>query len=442
MRPTWRLRPGPYLAPAAAVGLPLALLGADGIVGAGLALGLDALLMLIGWREGRGAAHWPLLVEREIDARLVLGVPSRVRVRVHNRAARPVRVAIRDAPPPGFEASVPELRVELPPHARRELEYTVIPPRRGRWRFGDLEARVDGPWRLGAAVLTVPSSVEARVYPDVLGAHRRALSARLRELSLLGVRPVRVAGGGGEIEQLREYVAGDPYRDIDWKATARRARPVTRQYSQERAQQVMLCVDAGRLMAMRMDDGRTRLDHAVRAALLLAFVALRRGDRVGLVVFSDVVHTWVAPGRGPGQYRRLLEALFAVEAQTTGVDFRRLVEVLRARLRRRALVVVFSDLLDESQARPLAEHAGALRPKHLALCVSLHDPQVDALALAPAEDEAAVYRRAAAADLLAERAQVRAMLSARAVELVEATSDELAVATVNRYLEIKARHRL
>src|SRR5690606_37954190 len=119
---------------------------------------------------------------------------------------------------------------------------------------------------------------------------------------------------------------------------------------------VLLAIDAGRMMATRL--GRiTKLDHAINAALLLAFVALRKGDRVGLIVFGDHVREFVAPGRGPGQYRKLLDALYAIEAEETFVDFRRLVEFIQVRARKRSLLVLFSDLLDEAHAMPLAEHA-------------------------------------------------------------------------------------
>jgi len=216
---------------------------------------------------------------------------------------------------------------------------------------------------------------------------------------------------------------------------------VTRVYQQERSQIVVIAVDAGRMMATRL-AGLTKLDHAINASLLLAYVALRQGDRVGLVVFADTIKAFVAPGRGPGQYRKLLEVLYAVEAQPTHVDFRRLVEHVRVRLPRRALLVMFSDLLDEAQAMPLAEYAVVLRKKHLPVCVTMHDPIATRLADVAPHSAEEVYLRAAAADVLADRESVKAHLAKAGIAIVEAPPGELAVATVNRYLEIKARRAL
>ncbi len=252
---------------------------------------------------------------------------------------------------------------------------------------------------------------------------------------------MRLSGGGGEFEQLREYVAGDAYRDLDWKSTAKRRRPVTRVYEQERSQNVVLMIDAGRMMAPRLGE-ISKLDHAINAALLLSWVALRKGDRVGLLVFADVVQTFVPPGRGPAQYRRLLDALYRVEAHDTYVDFRRLVEFIQVRVPRRSLLVLFSDLLDDAQATPLVEHATLLRRKHLPVCVTMKDAVAERIAEASVGTVEQAYRRAAAADLLAERSGIKARLLKAAVGLVETPPGELAVATVNRYLDIKARRAL
>jgi uncharacterized protein (DUF58 family) len=451
-----RFVPGSRLAALAAGGLPLAALDGGTGLGLGAALLYDAVLLVGAFVESQALARVAPTVERRMDTRLVVGAENRITLRLHNPHGRTLKVAIRDDLPAGWVAEPAELVVELPPYARREVAYTVVPPKRGRHQLGDLHLKVEGGARLGATVVTVEAAQEARVYPNVLGPRRYELAARLGDLTSVGLRSVRQAGGGGEFEQMREYVTGDPLRDLDWKSSAKRQRPVTRVYEQERSQIVLLAIDAGRMMATRMGEalegaeegeparhavGISKLDHAINAALLLAYVALRQGDRVGLVVFADHVQSFVAPGRGPGHYKKLLEVLYAVEAQETFVDFRRLLEFVQVRARKRALLVLFSDLLDEAQAMPLAEHAAMLRRTHLPVCVTMRDEVAERLADAPANASAA-YRRAAAADLLAERETVKAHLRKSGVGLVEAEPGELAVATVNRYLEIKARRAL
>ncbi|MEM9192795.1 MAG: DUF58 domain-containing protein [Myxococcota bacterium] len=432
---------GPRLAPLALAGTPVALL--DGGSGLGLlaTLSYDAALLVGGALEARRLRRSVPTAVRSMDARLVVGIPNTITVQLHNPSSRAIKVLLRDELPAGWEADPAELRTELRPFARKKLAYEVKPPQRGRFEFGDLHLRLDGFAGLGASIVTVAARAEAKVYPNVLGPKRYEMAARLGDLRHAGFRSVRMVGGGGEFEQLREYVSGDSYKDVDWKSTAKRKRPITRVYQQERSQQILIAVDAGRTMATRLDD-IAKVDHAINAALLLAFVALRQGDRVGLVVFSDVVRSFVAPGRGPGQYRKILEALFSVQAEMTYVDFRRFVEFVRLRVPRRALLVLFSDLLDETHAAPLADHLAILRRKHLPLCVTMRDPVARELSTRPVSRAMDVYERAAAADILAERERTKAALQKNAVQLVEADAGQLSVAAVNRYIEIKAKHRL
>ena len=440
---TSRAVAGALLGPAAIAGLPLVLAGPAGLAAAAV---LDVALVAGAAIEGRRMAGRAPEVERVPAGRWVLGAKNAVTIRIRNTGAARLRLRVRDDLPDGWTAEPAELVLELPPWASRDVVYTVVPPRRGRAALGDLHVRVEGPLGLGSAIVTVPAADEVRVYPDVLGG-RQSLAARLRQLRREGSRSVRAAGAGGELDRLREYVAGDAFRDLEWKSSARRARPITRVMQDERSQNVVVAVDAGRTMAGRL-GARSKLDHAIQAALLLAHVALRQGDRVGLVVFSSEVRLFVPPGRGPGQYRRLLEALFPVEADGRYVDFRALVELARARLRRRALLVVLSDLLDaaahgdEPSAVPFVAHAPLLRKKHLPVCVTMRDPASEALAAAPVSDTAAAYVRAAAADLLAERAAVKAHLRKAGVHVLEAPAGDLAVATVHHYLELKSRRAL
>jgi uncharacterized protein (DUF58 family) len=453
-----RFVPGARLVPLAAGGLPLALADGGSGLGLGAALLYDAVLLVGAVLEGKQLARHAPAIERSMEARLVVGAPNRITLRLHNPHARTLRVVVRDDLPAGWVADPSELSVELPPYTRREVSYTVVPPKRGRFSLGDLHLKTEGGARLGASVVTVDAKQEARVYPNVLGPRRFELAARLGDLTSVGLRSVRRTGGGGEFEQLREYVAGDPFRDLDWKTSAKRQRPVTRVFEQERSQLVLIALDAGRMMAPRAErpaepsptrdeeappaPGISKLDHAINAALLLAYVALRQGDRVGLVVFADQVQGFVAPGRGPGHYKRILEALYTVEAQETFVDFRRLLEFVQVRARKRALFVLFSDLLDEAHAMPLAEHAAMLRRTHLPVCVTMRDAVAHELADEAVRDVEGAYRRAAAADLLAEREVVKAHLRKNGVGLVEAPPGELGVATVNRYLELKARRAI
>jgi uncharacterized protein (DUF58 family) len=438
-----RFVPGRRLALFSLCALPLYAFGGAGALAGVL---FNALLFAAALCEARALRASLPHLQRRFDARLLVGVASEVSIRVHNGSGRRLSLIVRDdCPSELIDESIDErhdeLRAELEAHARHELRYRIVPARRGRFAFGALHVRVEGASSLGAVIASYEAAQSAQVYPSLRGPRRYELALRLHSLRSVGVRALRRPGGGGEFEQLREYVPGDPYRDLDWKATAKRLRPVTRVHGQEQSQTVVVALDAGRMMATGLDR-LSKLDHAIHAALLLAYVALRGGDKVGLIVFAEDVKHFVPPRRGHGQYRRILEALSSVEASQTYVDFRRFSELVRARLPRRALLVIFSDLLDESQAMPLAEQAPLLRRKHLPVCVSMTDPVAEELAYARVQSSEQAYGRAAAASLLEDRETIKAHLRKSGVGLVQAPAAELAIATVNRYLEIKARHAL
>jgi uncharacterized protein (DUF58 family) len=433
-----RFTPGRRLAWAMLLFAPLFVLGETGWL---LGCACDGLLFGLAWLEVRALRARVPEITRELPARFSLGGANRVSIALHNPSGARLLGVLRDDQPSEFRAEPAQLAFDLPAGSRAALVYDAFVQRRGQYAFGDLHLRLDGRLGLGGLLVIVPARAEVRVYPNLRGPRRYELAMRRGTLYNVGVRSVRRVGGGGEFEQLREYVPGDALRDFDWKAAAKRLRPITRVHGQEQSQSVLIALDTGRMMGTPLDD-LTKLDHAIHAALLVAWVALRTGDRVGLIVFADEVLRFVPPARGQAQYLRILESLYAVQASTAYVDFRELTRFVRARVPRRSLLLVFSDLLDESQALPLAVELPKLRAKHLPLCVTMSDPVAATLAQASVATEEQVYLRAAAADLLSERAVVKAQLSKAGVSVLETHAADLAVATVNRYLEIKRRRIL
>lgn len=461
----FRWLPAPAVPAAAILASPLAL---GGPIGIAATLGIDAATVLVSYAQARSLARHGVTAKRIHDARWVVGATHTVTLRVHNPSDRPLRVTVRDDVPEGFSMQPEEQTITLPPHARRDVSYQIVPPQRGDHQLGDVHLKIESSPNVGAALVQQPASSTMRVYPNVLGPRREELATRVQDLRRNGLRNVRLSGGGGEFAQLREYVQGDAYRDFDWKATAKRQRPITKVREHERSQAIVLAIDAGRMMASALVTApgpeeppppgsatgavppgaprrhlvMTKLDHALNAALLLAHVALRSGDRVGLLVFAEDVRLFVPPGRGLGHYRALLDAVYRVQAELTFVDFRRLSEFVKLRIPKRSLLVVLTDLLDEAHAMPLAQQARVLGKKHLMVCVSLRDPEAERLATEAVTRDEDVWARAAAADLVMERSVVKAHLLKNGVALVEAPASELSLAVVNRYLEIKARARL
>lgn len=402
---------------------------------------LDAGLLALAAADFAAARAVAVSVRRELPAKLSVGVPNKIHLHLHHRGGRPVHLLLRDDVPDEFTAHPDPVELPLPPQSRAVATYRVTPHRRGKFELGDVHVRVRGPLGLMWHERQVPARVPVAVYPDLRGASRLLLSGAALDLVNLGLRELRRDGRGTEFARLRDYAQGDSVREVAWKATARRGRPVTRVMESERSQSVLICVDAGRAMAARV-DGLAKLDHAVNAALFLAFVAVRNGDRVGLAVFSDGVKAYLAPDAGRRQYRRIVDTLYSARPELTYVDYHELFRELSLRLRRRTLLCLFTDFIDEEQARTVLPPLRRLARRHVALCLSVKDTALQGLLReVPAGPEEA-FQMAAGSEALLEREQIKSAVSRDGVRLFDVAPEQLSLTAVNRYLDIKARGTL
>ncbi len=363
---------------------------------------------------------------------------NRVELWLAGRGGRAVDLELADAPPAAFEARGHRVRLLVPAQGRVRYAYGVVPRERGRHAFGALHLRAGGPWGLAARQWRVPLEREVRVYPDLRG----LAAAEGAGLSAPGAAGRRGFLEGREFASLRPYHPGDDVRAVDWKATARLGSPVVREFVPERDQSLWLLLDCGRHLAARLGDGRTKLDHAVDAALALSRAALTRGDRVGCLLFGAEVEKAVAPGRGSAHLGPLAAALFLARARVEESDYAQAFDALLARQARRALVAVFTDLADPDTSALLLSRAAALRGRHLPWVVAVADSAVaDAARAVPATPPEA-YARLAAERILAERELAAARLRAAGVRVLSVPAKELARAVVAGYLDVKARGRL
>lgn len=382
-----------------------------------------------------------LEVWREHDTKLSLGADNPIHLRLRNRRTRPVEFSIRDEPPDAFIVDRRIVTGMVAPRGQWHTVYYVRPLRRGDYRFGDLNLR----WRAPLGLLTRQGRVSAaaplKVYPNLLNVRRYELLLRRNRLQELGLRHTRLFGQGTEFERLREYLPDDGYRHIDWKATARRHRPVTIEYQSERSQNIMVVLDVGRMMQSPVEQ-MAKLDYVINAALLLTYVASGKGDKVGMMTFADVVYQFLRPRQGRGQFYRMLELLYAVEAQPVEPDFRRALTYLSLKQRKRSLVVLFTDLSGGISMESLVAHASVLARRSLPLVVTISDPDVHWAAQQIPHDSLSTYQRAAAAQMLDARKVALEQLQRHGVLTLDVPADRLSIAVINRYLELKARTRI
>jgi uncharacterized protein (DUF58 family) len=381
-----------------------------------------------------------LRAERTVDEKLSLGASNPVTVDVQNRTGGLLHVTILDEPPYQFALDSPAQRVLALPGGNRALNFTyhVTPPAKGDFRFGDFSVQYPG--RLGLIVRQGKiSAVEhVKVYPNLREMEKYEMLARRGRLMQMGLRTAKMRGGGSEFESLREYVPGDEYKKIDWSATARRGKLITRQYEAERSQNIVLLLDTGRNMLQPVQK-MAKLDYVVNTALMLAYVAAASDDKVGLLSFDADVHTWLPPAKSKAQVYQILENLYNIEARMVESDYKEAFQNLATRWRRRSLVVLFSDLVDPDSSAQILDAVPIIEGLHRVVCVTVSDPNIVRAAKVMPETSAEVYQKAVAQQVLQERRQAITVLKRRGVWTIDSPPEDLSADLINHYLDLKAR---
>ena len=401
--------------------------------------------------------------------------PHRVTLTLWNHAARPQTVWVRDGVPHelqvcsetgtdsepvgtprgttrGGEVPVPfseqtvaakpaEFALLLGPRSRVAMHYVLRPSRRGAFTIDQVHLRAGSRWGLWQRMLRLPLETVLHVYPDMQQLSQYAMLARTDRLSLLGVRRARRIGQDHDFERLRDYTPDDNYKHIDWRATARRRRLTVKEFQSTQAQRLIFLIDCGRMMTNEA-AGLSLLDHAMNALLMLSYVALRQGDAVGMIAFSDEIHGFVPPRSGMHQMNRLLHACFDRFPRLVESRYDQAFRYLAAHCRKRSLVVLVTNVIDEVTSHQIHRYLSHLVGRHLPLGVLLRDRRLFEAADADQPQGDRFWQAAAAAEILSWRRQVLTDLERQGVLSLDVFPEALTAPLVNRYLEIKARHLL
>lgn len=434
------LWPGPRLITGALLFLGLGVLGAfvpavsAVFVPMAAAAALVALVDLVipGWAR-------PLVVRRDAPENVAVGVPFEARLEVENHGSRARRVDVFEGVPEHCRAEEFPRSFTIEPGAGEVLTYTMTALRRGPRPYRALEVLAHSPlglWRR-RRVIDLPGSL--RVLPNHRPVIRYNLLAVAHRMEQTGVRRRARRGMGTSFHQLRDYRDGDLPQQIDWKATARRRTVISREYEEERDQRVILLLDRSRRMSVR-DGEQSLLDHALNASLLLSFVALEQGDRVGVVGFSGEL-SWIPPVKGPAGMPRILFGTHDWQTSDAPSDY---FEAARRTLileRRRALVVLLTTLRGED-VRELTRAVEALSKRHLVVVASLREPAVAALAERVPQDFEEAVAVAGATHYESERRAVAAELRERGVRMLDVLPDALPAQLATAYLDAKQAGQL
>ncbi len=380
-----------------------------------------------------------LEVERSTDERYSLGADNPVAVSARNVSRRPLVARLKDEYPSQLRiVGARGATFALDRGDTEVFEYSLHPTQRGSYAFGDVVGRVRGRLGLVWRVARWSLGESVRVYPNIHEARKNELYAHRNRQLKVGRRRMRFKGQGREFESLRDFVNGDEIHHISWPATARRGKLITREYTVERSQNVVVMLDTGRLMTARIGD-LTKLDHSINAALSIAYVALAGGDNVGLLTFGRRVSTYLPPSHRRDQLSAIIEALYAIEPGMIEPSYARAFNYLGANCRRRSLIVILTDLVDEEASAELLAYTRMLIPRHLPLIVTIGDSDLRALVSSVPADVAEVYRQSVAEELLRQREKALRRITHAGGLALDVPVGRLSFSLVNKYLEVKER---
>jgi uncharacterized protein (DUF58 family) len=406
-----------------------------------LGLSLDATIVLLAlldllWSPPLGT----LEVERVMPPFLSLDAWNEVGWDVRNGSAKPLILALTDDVPDQMATDSPVVRESLPPHARASWRYDARPKTRGLYEFGDIHLWCVTQLGLLIRQKRIDARTPVKVYPNVQNLRRYEMALQRHRMQAFGLRRAAERGKGLLFASLRDYLPGDDIRDIAWKATARRGKLIVREYDTERSQNIVVMLDCGRLMTTQA-DGVSRLDYAINATIMLTYAAMKEGDSLGLLGFSDTIETYMPPIRGQGALRRVNEALYRLEPRVRESNFDLACRFLALRHRKRSLIVIFTDVIDRIASGALLAHIGRFVRQHRPLCVTLQNRELQRQVAAVPYTVDDCYVKTVAIQARDGRRLALERMRKEGVDVLDVDPHQLTPAVLSRYLALKRSGR-
>jgi len=382
-----------------------------------------------------------LTIERRLPRKLSIGRDNQVEIVVTNSSHRPLSLEIVDEFPAEFSGDGRNISLELAQRTSRSCSYKVKPQRRGCYFFNRTVVRFRGLLELVIFQQEYGEACQVEVYPDIAAISRFELRMKRGQLAEAGLVTERRRGCGSDFESLREYVKGDEFRRIDWKASARKNKLITREFQSEVNQSVLVVLDCSRSMGAVVDN-LTLLDHAVNSALILGYQVMKKGDRIGLLAFSDRTHVFLPPGRGKSHFYSYIRQLYAIAANRVEPDYETVLRAVSATRLRRSLLMIITDLTSGEAVKKMLAAAPMVSRKHLTAVVSVLDPKLREIADAVPDNVDAVYDKVVARTMIERVAGLSRHIEKIGIATMMVTPQQLNSRLLSHYLQIKLRSQL
>ena len=397
---------------------------------------ITAIILIVDWVMSY--LTQPIEVKRNLPGSLPLGVKRHIGLRVYNRGNRNHSLEIYDHFPVEVQSEGLPIKLSIPAEQHADLQYTITAHKRGTLTFPSVQIKLNtwlGFWQRN---ILLPVSSKTNVYPNFAAISHYALLATDNNLSQMGIIKKRRRGEGQDFHQLREYREGDALRQIDWKATSRIQKLISREYQDERDQEIIFMLDCGHRM-LAQDDHLSHFDHTLNALLLLSYVALKQGDAVGLCTFASSNQEnqrWIAPRKGQHTVQTILNSVYDLQPSSDSPDYGKAATDLLIRHKKRALVIILTNTRDED-AEDLLPAIQLLKKRHLVLLASLREASIDETLEQPIDDLQSAIDNAATHQYLQHRKKAFEKISSSGITSMDVQPDKMTVELINAYLGIK-----
>ena len=380
----------------------------------------------------------PVKFERIVQNRLNLGDINEVKIEVTNLTGQPVSFVLHEGFPVEMQERSKRFKAVLMPNELRTFHYDFVPKERGEYTFSDAFFMISSIFFLVKRRVIIPAAEAIAVYPSVLQMKKYELLVFQQQKTSSGIKKIRRIGQTSEFEQIKNYVQGDEIKTINWKATSRKNELMVNQYQEEKSQHIFCIIDKSRTMQMEA-EGLSMLDYSINSALVLSNIALRKGDKAGLITFSDKIGTQLPAERSAGQMRRILEALYDQKTHFLEPNYELLYQTVRRTVNTRSLLVLFTNFETEFAMRRALPLLRRINQKHVLVVVFFQNSDLEELAYQPAKNTRDIYQSAVAERMTSMKSRISLELNKNGIQTILTMPNDLSISTINKYLELKAK---
>ena len=378
---------------------------------------------------------------RTLPERFSNGDENEIHIQLSNHYSFPLKVKMIEEYPFQFQYRDTAFEVHLAVNDTEYIEYAVVPTERGEYQFGYLNTFVKSPIGLISRRYHIGEETTVAVYPSFIQQRKFDFLAHSNQLTEYGVKKIRKIGQNMEFDQIRDYVIGDDYRIINWKATARQSRLMVNQYQDERSQQIYNIIDKGRAMKMPFNE-LTLLDHAINSSLVMSSVAMHKDDKAGLITFSDKIGTILKAQKNRHQLKLILDSLYAQNTRFQESDFERLYRNIRTHINHRSLLLLYTNFESMVGLKRQIKYLRAIAKYHELVVIFFENEELKELTENDARSLNEIYLKVIGEKFCFEKKQIAKELKKYGIQTILTTPDQLGIDTINKYLELKARRRI